>query len=1182
MSTFADNDKVASLDWNGAYFILTVRNEITTTYNYLYSPDGYNWSTTKLPTTLTNKNPYVTKSVGDRYLIAGDMKSAAGSYVVNVMDGNTQNLIVSPSGQIIYDIDKNIEFNNTITFPRSTLLALGGVVTDSYKIAYSYDQGFTWSPASNSAAVFSISANSAAWNGRLWVAAGSGGNTLATSLDGNKWTGRGSFVFSQQANGVKWSDQLQQFVAVGSDAGGNTIATSQDGVYWFSRSNPYFTSGNDIQWNGIIWVAVGTPVSNNTSIVYSTDGINWATPTQGNLFSTSGTKVAWSGTTWVAVGNDPSNNVATSVDGKSWTMIAVASLTYPPTAVYADKYNTIITANDTSEGSYKQPIVTTTSYSNIVCSNSGIIAILPVAGDMPYVSTDSLNNWVRPGITCATPKTGYSIGCGITYNNGGNLYVIDAGNGWVNIYNNSSWTQTQYTTSTNTSITSVSTFFLGSLTRHLIYMVGTYADAGNSNAVNAGGQDSGLFISTDSGSTWAITEIKINGDYYFAWDVAAAEASGNVYVVASKKTVPTTSTNNNYILKYNSGSWSIVKTLPDEPYSNPYFTDYSNNWGRMYVSTSPNGKHIYASRPNGIYTNYIYSSDDFGATWTDMSYAVSAVYPSKIIISRSDPSYSTIITGTSTNYYDYLTDLYPVVLPVISYNRGKTFSSINIASVLPTPTAKQRVALSGAAITSDLSKMYINTNINGTSAIYQNNATASAGIVAYTMYPSSKMVVIPSGKNYTESTLFSNKVSRASAIINNGFKYIIGGSSIQSYYGGSLFDASRNGYIKINGLAANNSNKGVANIPPMTIACGEGNASLAYSYDGIIWNPVPKSLFSKAYSVAWNGKLWVAVGDSSGTTNNFWVATSYDGVNWTGSDNTATRMTVGRDIEWNGKVFVAVGSNASGGAIATSPDGFKWTTVTNISSLFSTSVYSIAWTGRVWLAYGSGTNTTAYSTLENGSVWSPTPSPNLINASSDSKIKPIILKNAVLHPGTTNTYQLTDLCLNLISNNNINGNTINPVIYGAGTGFVTGSTFDGQNHLVTTSDGSITYLSNTASITNLVFDNSYNGSTLSSGLTAAYASCYNTKFIILGGTGSSPITYNVMNNTPISTWYSTNTSSIFTTVYGLGSNSRYGPVVCPNTIYMTQNDSLSLVTPKFYNQSMIPETSVTFNYKPIV
>lgn len=971
MSTFVNNDKIVSLDWNGAYFILTVRNEVTTTYNYLYSTDGQNWKTSKLPTSLTSSNPYVVKSVGDNYLIAGNVKSTAGSYIVNIIDGSNQNLILSPSGQIIYDIEKNLEFRNTITFPRNTLLALGGVAADSYKIAYSYDGGFTWSAASNSAAVFSVSANAAFWNGRIWVAGGSsgnGGNTLATSLDGNTWTGRGSFVFSQSVNGVQWSDQLQQFVAVGADASGNTIATSQDGIYWFSRSNPYFTVGNDVVWNGNVWVAVGAPVSNNTSIVYSTDGINWSTPPQGNLFSTSGVKVAWSGTTWIAVGNDASgNNVATSTDGINWDMIADASLVYPPTAVYADKYNTII---------------------------------------------------------CAS--------------------------------------------------------------------------------------------------------------------------------------------------------------------------------------------------------------------------------------------------GSST-----------------------------------------------------------------------------------------QISVIPAGKTYDTSTIFTDQIVAPATVISDGTKYIFGGTTIKQYYGSSLFVdcPSFNQISVVKELITNNANKGIPTIQPITIACGAGNASLAYSYDGIQWVPIPNPLFSTAYKAAWNGVVWVAVGDPIGTASTYWAATSYDGVNWRGTDSSATKLTIARDVVWNGNVFVAVGANTSGGAMATSPDGLNWTSVAGISSIFSTSVNSIHWTGRVWLAYGSGTNTTAYSTTANGSVWNPTPVPNLaiqsgtnvttgasyayvastnngsasnafdgsfttlwtsasnyvgglpvnavgtsttsgtingeyvrvtpytpvtvkyytiavsisdasaipaswsflgyngtnwtpihtysfpanysfgswkypqlvlqfdvssnttaytdyqwvftttfgadyvsisdiqiftgINDTLNAQIKPVVLKNAVLHPNSLVTYnatpyKLTDLSLNLISDGYINGAYVNQVIYGTGSGIITGSTFDGQNHVATTDSGAITYLSNTASLTNLNFDNSYNGVLMNSGLTAAYASCYNTQFILLGGSGASPITYNVMNNNPISTWYSTNTSDIFTTVYDIESNSRYGPVVCPNTLYLNPNDSLSLITPKFYNNKLAPETSISFNYKPVV
>ena len=120
-------------------------------------------------------------------------------------------------------------------------------------------------------------------------------------------------------------------------------------------------------------------------------------------------------------------------------------------------------------------------------------------------------------------------------------------------------------------------------------------------------------------------------------------------------------------------------------------------------------------------------------------------------------------------------------------------------------------------------------------------------------------------------------------------------------------------------------------------------------------------------------------------------------------------------------------------------------------------------------------------------------------------------------------------------------------------------------------------MSNLSSITNWNFDNSYNGNVIQSGLTAIYSCCYNTKFILLGGSGTSPITYNVLNTGAETTWYPTNAGNLFSTVYSVSSNSGYGQVYTPNRIYLKKNDRLRLVTPKSYNQFIEPESSISFN-----
>jgi hypothetical protein len=112
--------------------------------------------------------------------------------------------------------------------------------------------------------------------------------------------------------------------------------------------------------------------------------------------------------------------------------------------------------------------------------------------------------------------------------------------------------------------------------------------------------------------------------------------------------------------------------------------------------------------------------------------------------------------------------------------------------------------------------------------------------------------------------------------------------------------------------------------------------------------------------VAWNGSLWVAVGQ--GTT--YTIATSSDGINWTGVPNSAIIFTIGYGVAWNGSLWVAVGSG-SGNTIATSPDGINWTG--QGSTVFTNAGRSITWNGIRWVAGGTGGNTIA--TSPNGLNW---------------------------------------------------------------------------------------------------------------------------------------------------------------------------------------------------------------------
>lgn len=320
-------DKPTSIDWNGQHFILTVRNEITgNTFAYAYSVDGVTWATSPFYSNVTTQNPYTIKYLGDKFVAVGNLvASAVGNTtqncLIDIVDGEFP--VAFPTNlttnTIMYDIEQNVEQSHRVVFPKTVVLSLGN------NIAYSIDQGHTWLSAANS--VFSDSANDAVWNGRGWVACGTGtANTIATSLDGIHWLGRGNSVFSTTCNGIDWSPQQKKYVAVGS--GTNIVATSMDGIYWRGTNTTLFSIGNDIKWNGVVWVAVGSnsPSVGNT-IAYSYDAVSWQYASIS--FQTSGLRVYYDeeSSGWIAYGSDPSYNIATSADGINWTLSYSATAT---------------------------------------------------------------------------------------------------------------------------------------------------------------------------------------------------------------------------------------------------------------------------------------------------------------------------------------------------------------------------------------------------------------------------------------------------------------------------------------------------------------------------------------------------------------------------------------------------------------------------------------------------------------------------------------------------------------------------------------------------------------------------------------------------------------------------------------------------------------------------------------
>ena len=249
----------------------------------------------------------------------------------------------------------------------------------------------------------------------LWVAVGSGGNTIATSSDALVWTGRGKNVFIHYANKVAYANNL--WVAVG--YGGNAIATSTDGITWTGRGGTaIFNSGGQcVAYGNGLWVAVGGYAGN--TIATSTDGITWTA--RSNVIAQTAYGVVYGNGLWVAVGYALSASlqgvIATSTDGITWIHRNISN---SPSGII---FNTEI--YDVAFGK----------------DASGNNLWIAVGGNINVIATSSDGiNWIGRGA------------CGFSFRGSGIAYGQDgSGNGlWVAVASSGGYTYGFITVATST------------------------------------------------------------------------------------------------------------------------------------------------------------------------------------------------------------------------------------------------------------------------------------------------------------------------------------------------------------------------------------------------------------------------------------------------------------------------------------------------------------------------------------------------------------------------------------------------------------------------------------------------------------------------------------------------------------------------------------------------------------
>ena len=103
---------------------------------------------------------------------------------------------------------------------------------------------------------------------------------------------------------------------------------------------------------------------------------------------------------------------------------------------------------------------------------------------------------------------------------------------------------------------------------------------------------------------------------------------------------------------------------------------------------------------------------------------------------------------------------------------------------------------------------------------------------------------------------------------------------------------------------------------------GGNGGTLAWSEDGKNWTSVTNWQNrgnARCSGLAWNGSMWLATG--VGIDGNNTISRSEDGKNWTSVSNTENNG--GTDVAWNGSVWVILGNQTN--TMAWSNDGENWT-----------------------------------------------------------------------------------------------------------------------------------------------------------------------------------------------------------------------------------------------------------------
>ena len=628
----------------------------------------------------------------------------------------------------------------------------------------------------------------------------------------------------------------------------NIIYYSYDGFLWnaatgVSPSNIQ-NSGHVLSYNGNMWLFGCQPSpesANNPAIYYSYNGINWYGTNA--IFGSGGTPaenyevclcIIYKGDMWVASGHLTNSSFSTfmwqSYNGIDWFNTTTNFLgNYIITGNINNNINTICWDG-------KKLIVggqcTNYSYNNFTYSYDGInyfgnynyTTTYEIITDITYNAQTKSNIITSQNKLIAGGKPNGSLSLSLFYNYGGNVY--NTGTTGINF---GTWTGC------------------------------TGADTSECNAIDYSGN---LYVSAGSGTN--SLSYSNDGIKWYGLGTNIANKLYNANAVLYKNGLwlvgGTNSTNQSGIILYSyNGLWWLNANIPFSLFTNVLNFGY-NNSTKMWIAVG----YLTPSTTNPA-IGYSYDGINWNKTNNSFS-SLSNSTCSSVLVLKNGTWIGGLNCSTSslTNSFTYSYD--GINWNISNYTLGNYFYVYSLAK---NGNEDNVIYVAGGITSYSVPAIYY--SLNGNTWFLASGA----------IFSSSNIIV--SSIIWTGSYFYAGLVSNTSSTPTIPYPLIYSIDGTNWITLSNTVIASYN----INALLYTNTKLSNINIKQPYVLGGNIQGtnyysnSLAYSEDGISWRGLGCNFMTNCNSIAFNGEIWVAVGNS-GFNSAYNAAYSYNGYDWNG------------------------------------------------------------------------------------------------------------------------------------------------------------------------------------------------------------------------------------------------------------------------------------------------------------